>query len=256
MKIFYLEVGINHFGNVNEANLILKYFLKSKFHNLTFMLQTEKFYKTQKKLGLDFNLDKDFYYHAIKLCHKKRKKIGLSVCSYKTFNQFSGLKFDFYKLLSAGINQFDLIRLLNKKNKPVFISTGINATDSKIKKCLKIFKSKKKIILLHTPMTYNLDELNLRRIDDLRDKFKLPVGYSNHNNDKNTLNIMSVYNPSSVFFYCKLRRKKNRVYPDDGHAFFLDELDEIIKNYAKYSVMSTKSKKIKKINIFANEFKF
>ena len=44
MKTFYLEAGINHFGNVNEANLILKYFLKSKFHNLTFMLHTEKFY--------------------------------------------------------------------------------------------------------------------------------------------------------------------------------------------------------------------
>jgi len=253
-NIFFLEVGINHFGKVKEANKYLNYFLNSQFNYLTFMLQTEKFYKKYIK-KINFHLPRSFYEKAIKLSHKKNKKIGIAVCDLKTFEPLSNLNFDFYKLLSVGINQFDLIGFLNKKNKSVFVSTGFNVTDSKIKKCLKTFKSKKKINLLHSPMTYNPNELNLNRIDDLRNKFKLPVGYSNHNNDKNTLNIVSVYKPSSVFVYCK-SRKKNRVYPDDGHAFYLDELDAIIQNYAKYYLMSTKSKKIKKINIFANKFKF
>ena len=72
-------------------------------------------------------------------------------------------------------------------------------------------------------MTYNLEEINLNRILNLRKKYKLPVGYSNHNNDKGTLNVLTAYRPSAIFLYCKPKRKRKRVYPDDKHAFFLDE---------------------------------
>ena len=54
-----LEVGINHFGKVKEANKYLNYFLKSKFNYLTFMLQTEKFYKKYRKNVLNIT-SKDF----------------------------------------------------------------------------------------------------------------------------------------------------------------------------------------------------
>ena len=49
-----LEVGINHFGKIKEANKYLNYFLKSKFNYLTFMLQSEKFYKKYRR-KIDFN---------------------------------------------------------------------------------------------------------------------------------------------------------------------------------------------------------
>ena len=69
MKSIFIEAGINHFGNLKEANRILSYFLKSKFKNLTFMLHTKEFYDSQKKLGIDFKLKKKFYISAIKKCH-------------------------------------------------------------------------------------------------------------------------------------------------------------------------------------------
>ena len=256
MTTFYIEAGINHFGKAKEANKILNYFLKSKFTNLTFMIQTNEFYSAQKSKGLDFQLSKSFYEQAIKKCHKNKKKIGLSVCSLESFEKYKNLDFDFYKLLSIAINNFGLIEEIKKKNKPVYISTGINGTDTNIKKCLKSFKPLKKLHLLHTPMTYNLIELNLSRINDLRNKFNLPVGFSNHNNDKNILNFLIFFKPAYIFVYCKTKSKNKRVYPDDGHAFFFDELDKILINYFKYLKLSLKSKKIKKVNIFANEFKF
>tara|TARA_X000000950_G_scaffold288332_1_gene404533 strand:- start:26392 stop:27162 length:771 start_codon:yes stop_codon:yes gene_type:complete len=256
MTTFCLEAGINHFGRIKEANKILDYFLKSKFDNLTFMLHTEKFYQKHLKKNINFTLGKKFYENAIKKCRKKRKKIGMAVCSKKTFQHFSDLNFDFYKLLSVALNQSDLIKEINKKNKPIFISLGVKSSDNKIKKCLKLINDKKKVRLLHTPMTYEFNELNFERIDYLRKKFKLSVGYSNHNNDKNTLNLLSFFKPSAIFLYCKVARKKNRIYPDNDHAFFLDELDKIIENYKKYSAIFIKPKKIKKVKIFANEFKF
>ena len=256
MKDIFIEAGINHFGSLKEANLILKYFLRSKFKNLTFMLHTKDFYENQKNLGIDFKLKKNFYISAIKQCHQKKKKLGLAVCKKDTFDEISSLKFDFYKLLSAGINQKNLIKDLKKRKKPIYISTGLKVTDKDINICLKNFNSKKNISLLHSPMTYNIFELNLDRMNYLKKKFKINVGYGNHNNDKESLNIVSSYNPHCLFLYCKPKRKKGRVYPDDKHAFYFDEIEEISKKYTKYSKINKNYKKIKKINIFANEFKF
>ena len=73
MKDIFIEAGINHFGSLKEANLILKYFLRSNFKNLTFMLHTKNFYENQKNLGIDFKLKKNFYISAIKKCHQKKK---------------------------------------------------------------------------------------------------------------------------------------------------------------------------------------
>ena len=53
----------------------------------------------------------------------------------------------------------------------------------------KAFKSNKKITILHTPMTYDLSKLILIKLYYLKNL--ITSGYSNHNNDFNTLNILS-----------------------------------------------------------------
>lgn len=119
--MFFLEAGINHFGKIKEANKILNFFLKSSFNNLTFMIYNESFYKSQKSKGFNFSLPNEFYKKAIKKCHSKKKKIGLSVCDEKTFHNYKNLKFDFFKLLSISINNKNLINILNKKkNQSIF----------------------------------------------------------------------------------------------------------------------------------------
>ena len=68
--------------------------------------------------------------------------------------------------------------------------------------------------------------------------------------------ILTFYKPEYLFIYCKPRKKKGRIYPDDKHAFYFEELNEILVQYNKYLGILQKSKKMKKINIFKNEFKF
>jgi len=253
MTKFFIEAGINHFGKIREANIILNNFLNSKFENLTFMLKSEKFYSDQLKLGRNFRLDKFFFNTALKKCHKKNKKLGLSVGLAKNLGDLNEIKFDFYKLLSVGINNKSLIQILKKKNKTIYISTGFNASKLKIKKCLSFFK-KKNTQLLHTPMSYNPSELNFAKINDLRKTFKVPVGYSNHYNNLNCLNVLSVYKPDTIFIYCKPSYKNGRKYPDDGHAFYFKELQNSKNDYEKSSLMHS-GIKIKKVKIFSN-FKF
>ena len=79
------------------------------------------------------------------MAHKKKKKIGLSVCDVETFNEIKSLKFDFYKLLSIAINNYDLIDELKKTNKTIYISTGFNSSLEKIKNVLIILKITKKL---------------------------------------------------------------------------------------------------------------
>lgn len=252
--MFFIEAGINHFGDNKEVKKILRYFLNSDFQNLTFMTHTKEFYRKYKKLGFDFTLTKKTYQNLIKNCHLNNKKIGLAVCDEETFKPFSELNFDFYKLLSVSINNKNLIEILKSKKKPIYISTGFKANDQKIKRCINLFSKKNKLILLHTPMSYKVSELNFEKINYLKKKFDLDVGYSNHNNDPKTLNFLVPFKPKSIFLYCKPSLKKNRVYPDDKHAFSFEELEKIKENYMYYSNLN-KNKKIKKINIFKNEIK-
>ena len=253
--MFILEAGINHFGDLKEAKKIDKFFFKSSFNSLTFMIHNEIFYTSYKKKGINFELPHDYYKNLITKCHRKNKKLGLSVCDPITFDKYKNLNFDFYKLLSISINNKKLIEMLISKKKPVYVSTGFKSTNSKIKKCLKYLKKYKKVSLLHTPMTYNISELNFKRIYDLRKKFKLSVGYSNHNNNFNTLYFLSTYNPSVIFCYCKPTRKNNRVYPDDQHALFIDELEKFKKNYINYKTLHSNKRIKSRINIFSNEIK-
>ena len=142
---------------------------------------------------------------------------------------------------------------LIKKKKPIYISTGFNASNKKISKCLKLFKSNKKITILHTPMTYDLSKLDFNKIVLFKKKFGLPVGYSNHNNDFNTLNILSAYNPECIFVYCKPSiLKKKMTYPDDKHALYLYELEKVKKLYETYKTCNISKIKNYKINIFKN----
>ena len=69
-----LEVGINHFGSVKEANNYLNFFLNSNFKYLTFQIQTKKFYEKNFQ-KIDFELPISFYKKALIKAKLKNKKL-------------------------------------------------------------------------------------------------------------------------------------------------------------------------------------
>ena len=108
--------------------------------------------------------------------------------------------------------------LKSKKNRFIF-QLVLKLMIKKLKNALIYFQKKNKLSLLHTPMTYSISELSFEKINNLKKKFNLDVGYSNHNNDPRTINFLINFKPKSIFLYCKPSLKKNRVYPDNKHAF-------------------------------------
>ena len=244
-----LEVGLNHFGKVSESKRYLEFFLKSDFKYLTYQIQKEKFYKKFK-----FKLPLDHYKFLIKKTHKQKKKIGLAVTDINSCNEIAMLNFDFYKILSISLNDKKLINFISKFNKPIFISCG-TASNSQIKKCVSNFKNEKKknLRLIHTSLSYDAIDQNLKRIELLK-SFHPNVAYGHHY--KNYLPLIILLNSDIEYFfiYIKSMDTNKRFYPDDKHAYSfkkLGQFKEIINECN--NLLGSKNKRNKHIKTINDE---
>lgn len=88
-----------------------------------------------------------------------------------------------YKIASFEITHFPLLESVGKTGKPIILSTGMADLED-IQTALKvIYKTgNKKVVLLHCAINYppKYEDLNLRAMDTMRNKFCLPVGFSDH----------------------------------------------------------------------------
>lgn len=225
---------------------MLDFFIKSSFNMATIQLLSKEYYSKNPNLFVH----REIYKKIIDICKKKGKKIGLSVCDVNTFEYISDLKFDFYKLLSWGNTNKELINILKNKKKHIYISTG-KSNESKIRKSLNYFNLYKKKTLLHTPMTYDTKELNFKKIFHLQKKFKINVGYSNHNNNPKTIYALSSYNPKKIFLYIKPTKSNKIKFPDNDHAFKIEDLETLKKNYIEcLNCHQNKNRVVKEVKIF------
>ena len=85
-----------------------------------------------------------------------------------------------YKIASASLTDDSLLRYVASKGKPVILSTGMSTQDE-IDHAVGLF-DKSRLILTHATSTYpcSPDELNLRVMASLRNRYNVPVGYSGH----------------------------------------------------------------------------
>ena len=115
---------------------------------------------------------------------KKKGMIGFST----PFDEISvdfleKLNVPMYKIGSFELNHLPLIKKVALTKKPIIISVGMGSL-KEIKEAIKIIKKygKNKIIIMKCTSKYpaNNNSLNLLTIQDLRKKFKLEVGFSDH----------------------------------------------------------------------------
>lgn len=85
-----------------------------------------------------------------------------------------------YKIASASLTDDALLRHTRATGKPIIMSTGMSSL-AQVDHAVEVLGSKD-LILLHTCSTYPSDysELNLRVMDTLRERYRVPVGYSGH----------------------------------------------------------------------------
>ncbi len=85
-----------------------------------------------------------------------------------------------YKVASASITDLDLLKKYNDTGRPIIISTGMS-TPEEIDAAVACF-DKDRLLIAHATSTYPCppEELNLRMINTLSDKYGVPIGYSGH----------------------------------------------------------------------------
>jgi N-acetylneuraminate synthase len=85
-----------------------------------------------------------------------------------------------YKIASASLTDDHLLRHIRKTGKPVIASTGMS-TYAEIDHAVDVL-GKDDLILMHTTSTYpaKYEQLNLRAIPTMADRYGVPVGYSGH----------------------------------------------------------------------------
>lgn len=92
----------------------------------------------------------------------------------------------FYKIASFEIIDIPLIRKVAQTGKPVILSCGM-ASEKEIKEAVDTIRQtgNEKVVLLKCCSAYPTDYsvMNLRTISDMREKFGVPVGLSDHSTD-------------------------------------------------------------------------
>ena len=217
------EIGLNHLGNENYLYKYLKALNKKKIDGISIQIPKKtKMIEKQKKFLFDDIVLKKF----IKEARKKFKIVGITTSDESKVKFFAEQKINFFKVTSGMISNINLIKKMNiTKIKKIYLSTGFSSYHE-IKKILKNFNTKK-IILIHTSFTNKIEEINMRRINVLKKKFKLPVSYGNHSTKIDTLTNSIFYEPESIFFYVKLNKNLN--FPDKKHSVNLNKIDNILR---------------------------
>ena len=85
-----------------------------------------------------------------------------------------------YKIASASLTDDALLRYTRATGKPIILSTGMSTLEQ-IDHAVEV-QGKDKLILLHACSTYPAyyEELNLRAIPAMKERYGIPVGYSGH----------------------------------------------------------------------------
>lgn len=123
--------------------------------------------------------------------HKELKeaanKIGIDFFSTpfdKTSVDFlESIDIPFYKIASFELVDIPLIRYVASKGKPIIMSTGMG-TQEEIREAVEAAyqEHNDRVVLLKCSSAYPAlpDDMNLRTIEDMRERFNLPVGLSDH----------------------------------------------------------------------------
>jgi N-acetylneuraminate synthase len=85
-----------------------------------------------------------------------------------------------YKISSALLTNDQLLHSVRSKGRPVILSTGMSSLEE-IDHAVSVL-GKEDLLLLHTCSVYpaHYEELNLRVIPMLRERYEIPIGYSGH----------------------------------------------------------------------------
>lgn len=219
------EIGLNHLGNRSY----LDYYINSSnsLDAITIQILTDKFFKDSK--FSDFKLTDETIQEFIQSAYTKSLKVGLVVDNADLIKKFHCDQVSFYKILSKDINNKNILKAaIESSAEEIFLSTGVTDFSELDKIIPNLVKSDGRIKLIHTQLSNEIEDVNLKAIKEMSQRYGIPVAYGHHCSNENVIFASLGFNPDSLFFYLKGEDELN--FPDKFHAISIKRVDELVKN--------------------------
>jgi N-acetylneuraminate synthase len=190
------EIGINHNGDINLAEKLIEVAVAAGCDAVKFQKRTPEVcvplaqrnvmretpwgiitYMEYRKL-VEFGEAE--YDRIDALCREKRIQWFASCWDNESIDFMEKYQPPCYKVASATLTDLSLLRKLRSLGRPILLSTGMSSLEQ-IDEAVSATGSEN-LVLLHTVSTYpaSYEELNLRVIPALMERYNVPVGYSGH----------------------------------------------------------------------------
>jgi N-acetylneuraminate synthase len=189
------EIGINHNGDIDLAKRLISVAVAAGCDAVKFQKRTvEAVYTAEElakprenpfgptngdlKYGLEFGQEEyeeiDAFCKSVKMLWFASPWDQGSVDFIEQFNP------PVHKIASASLTDDSLLRHVRRTRKPIILSTGMSTYDQ-IDHAVEVL-GKQNLILMHATSTYPAyyEELNLRAIPVMAQRYNVPVGYSGH----------------------------------------------------------------------------
>ena len=162
--------------------------------------------------------------------------------SIKFLNENTHLKY--FKIPSGEILSLDILDYIRRQNKPIILSTGM-ATEEEISFSIDYLNhfNRKNITLMHCISSYPTKDydINLQRINILREKFNLKVGLSDHTSSTD-IPAYSVY-AGAIMIEKHVTFNKNDEGPDHKASLEIEEF-KIMLSFPKLIFLSAVLKRL------------
>lgn len=189
------EIGINHNGKVSQAKKLIDMAVSVGCDAVKFQKRTIDVVYTKEELakerqsvfgetngdlkrGLEFGYDE--YKEIDKYCKEKNIIWYASCWDEQSVDFIEQFDTPCYKIASASLTDDNLLKYVRKTGKPIFLATGMS-TMEQIQHAVDVL-GEDNLIIYHCTSTYptELQEINLRVIETLREKYNCPIGFSGH----------------------------------------------------------------------------
>jgi len=189
------EIGINHNGDIDLAKRLISVAVAAGCDAVKFQKRTVDVVYSAEELAkprespfgatngdLKRGLELDYYdYQEIDaFCRASKIAWFASAWDEQSVDFINRFNPPCFKIASASLTDDNLLRHTRATGRPVILSTGMSTLDQ-IDHALDVL-GRDNLILLHACSTYPAyyEELNLRAIPLMRERYGVPVGYSGH----------------------------------------------------------------------------
>ena len=189
------EIGINHNGDIDLAKRLISVAVAAGCNAVKFQKRTVEVVYSREELAkprespfgttngdLKRGLELDYYdYQEVDAYCRASKITWFASCwDEKSVDFIARFSPSCYKIASASLTDDNLLRHTRATGKPIILSTGMSTLEQ-IDHAVEVLGTRD-LILLHACSTYPAyyEELNLRAIPLMRERYGIPVGYSGH----------------------------------------------------------------------------